>query len=49
MLSPPDLEEKLRKNLEKPLSELFESGSEILISDPALHDAFLFLTINFEE
>lgn len=47
MQRPPQLEAALRKNLERPLQELFESGELLTLTDPALRDIALSLQVHF--
>lgn len=47
MQRPPQLEAALRRNLQRPLQELFESGELLTVTDPALGDVPLTLQVHF--
>ena len=48
MFEPPSLEESLRPNLSVPVGDLFDSGTQLTICDPAIGQSFLLLTVHFE-
>lgn len=47
MQRPPQLEAALRRNLQRPVQELFESGELLTVTDPALGDVPLTLQVHF--
>lgn len=47
MQKPPALEKATRKNLDKPVSSLVESGEEVTVTDPVLENINLSLAITF--
>ena len=48
MRKPAALERATKGNLDKPMSELIESGEELTITDPVFHDTSLQLVVTFE-